>query len=67
MRVESEAIREIDYDKATQILRIRSSDGDWYAYFGVLERIHRAFLLAESHGRYFQEHIRDRFRYRKGR
>lgn len=67
VQVKSEAIREIAYDSGTQMLRIGFTDGDWYSYFAVPQRIYRAFLHAESHGRYFHDHIRDRFRYRKGR
>jgi hypothetical protein len=67
VRVESEAIREIDYDPATSTLRVRFADGAWYSYAGVPAPVHAAFLAADSHGRYFQRHIRDRYRYRKGR
>ena len=67
VRVESEAILEIDYDAAGSTLYVRFADGDWYSYFGVPARVHGAFLAAESHGRFFHDHIRDRFRYRKGR
>lgn len=67
VEVESEAIREIDYDPATSTLFVRFTDGDWYRYSGVPEAIRRAFFAAASHGRFFQEHLRDRYRYRKGR
>ena len=65
--VESEAIAEIDYRAATSTLFVRFVDGEWYSYFGVPEHVHRAFVGAESHGRFFQHHIRDRYDYRKGR
>ena len=67
VQVESEAIREIDYDEAAQTLRIRFTEGDWYAYFDVPERVHSAFLRAESHGRFFHDRIRDWYAFRKGR
>ena len=67
VRVESEAIREIAFDSATQTLTVRFADGDWYSYFEVPEQIHRDFLRAESHGAFFQEYVRDAYDYRKGR
>ncbi|HEV2746947.1 MAG TPA: KTSC domain-containing protein [Allosphingosinicella sp.] len=67
VQVESEAILEIDYDSATATLYVRFTDGDWYSYFHVPAPVHRAFLSADSHGRYFHDHIRDRYGYREGR
>jgi len=67
VHVESEAIREIDYDPAASTLYIRFTDGDWYSYSRVPAAVHRAFLAADSHGRFFHDHIRDRYRFRKGR
>lgn len=65
--VESDAILEIDYDPAGGLLYVRFTDGDWYRYFEVPECLYRAFLAAESHGRFFHDRVRDRFAYRKGR
>lgn len=67
VHVESEAVLEIDYDLAVSTLYIRFTDGDWYSYFGVPPPVHRAFVEAESHGRFFQNHIRGHYPYRKGR
>ena len=67
VRVESEAILEIDYDPTTSTLYVRFTDGDWYSYSKVAAGTHRAFLQAESHGRYFHTHIRHRYPYRKRR
>ena len=65
--VESEAIAEIDYHPPSATLLVRFVDGDWYSYFDVPAAVHSAFVPAESHGRFFQNHIRDRYRYRRGR
>jgi hypothetical protein len=65
--VESEAIREIEYDADAEALFVRFTDGDWYRYAGVPPELHAAFLAADSHGRFFQAHIRDRFDYAKRR
>ena len=67
VRVDSEAIREIDYDAPTATLFVRFADGDWYRYSDVGAETHQAFLAADSHGRFFHDHIRDRYKYRKGR
>lgn len=65
--VTSEAIREVDYDPAARILFIRFQDGDWYRYFDVPAGVHRALMAAPSHGRYFQAHVRERYRHARGR
>jgi hypothetical protein len=65
--VESEAIAEVDYHAASSTLFVRFVEGEWYSYFDVPKDVHRAFVDAESHGRFFQQHIRDQYRYRRGR
>ena len=46
---------------------VRFVEGDWYTYFDVPPNLYRAFVAAESHGRFFHEHILDRYRYSRGR
>jgi len=46
---------------------VRFVDGEWYTYFDVPAGVPRAFVEAESHGRFFQQNIRDRYSYRRGR
>ncbi|MCA1653620.1 MAG: KTSC domain-containing protein [Sphingomicrobium sp.] len=65
VHVDSEAILDIDYDAAAATLHVRFTSGDGYSYFDVPADVHRAFVAAQSHGRFFQQHIRDRYRYRK--
>lgn len=65
--VESEAIEEIAYDRDQSTMRVRFTHGDWYRYFEVPEKVFREFVAAESHGRFFHDHIRDRYAYRRGR
>ena len=65
--VESDAIAEIPYDAETSKLFVRFVRGDWYTYFAVPAREHEAFVAADSHGRYFQGHIRGSYPFRKGR
>ena len=67
VQVESEAIAEIAYDASKSTMFVRFVHGDWYRYFVVPERTYQAFVAAESHGSFFQDHIRDHFPYRRGR
>jgi hypothetical protein len=65
--VESEAIAEIDYQPASSTLFVRFAHGGWYSYFMVPPKVYSDFLVAESHGRFFQENIRERYPYRRAR
>ena len=67
VQVESEAINEIVYDTQRATLFVRFAHGGWYTYFAVPKRVYEDFLTAESKGRFFHEHIRDHYPYRKGR
>ena len=64
MHVTSEAVAQIEYDQDSRTLFVRFTSGEWYAYFDVPARVHAAFAAADSHGRFFQEHIRDRYDYK---
>ena len=63
MRVDSTAIRAIDYHPPRRRLRVTFVSGDRYVYRGVSGEVHRAFCEAESKGRFFQMRIRDRYPY----
>jgi len=65
--VESEAIAEIEYDSLKAILFIRFVDGEWYTYFDVAQQVYDDFVAAGSYGGFFQQNIRERYRYRRGR
>jgi hypothetical protein len=67
VQVESEAVDEIAYDATRSVLFVRFAHGGWYSYFHVSADIYEAFVAAESHGRFFHDHIRDRFPFRRGR
>ena len=61
MLVESTAIRSIDYDPSRKRLEVTFVSGERYAYAKVPGAVHRAFVEAESKGRFFHAKIRDRF------
>jgi hypothetical protein len=65
MLVESQAIRAIDYDRARRRLEVTFVSGERYAYERVPAELHRAFVEADSKGRFFQVQIRGRYDYRK--
>jgi hypothetical protein len=61
--VESRAISRIGYDPETKRLLVSFRSGEAYAYSGVPAAIFEAFRDAESRGRFFQAHIRDRYEF----
>jgi hypothetical protein len=62
-RVQSEAVAQIEYDASTRTLFVRFTSGEWYGYFSVPADVAADFEAAESHGRFFQDHIRGRYTY----
>jgi len=62
--VDSSAILRIRYQPQGGTLLVTFVSGKTYAYDGVPAPIYEAFLAAESHGTFFNDHIRDRYPYR---
>ena len=60
----SSAILRIWYEPNDEALFITFVGGKTYAYEGVPGQLHRSFLAAESHGGFFNAHIRDRYPHR---
>jgi hypothetical protein len=63
--VVSSALRSVGYDDDT--LEIEFVSGTVYRYFDVPERVHDELMRADSHGEFFNAHVRDRFRYQQVR
>jgi hypothetical protein len=61
----SAVIRNYSYDTGDRCLTIWFVSGQAYSYFDVPEPIALGLAYAGSRGRYFQQHIRDRFDYRR--
>jgi hypothetical protein len=57
----SSAILRIWYEPNDETLFVTFVGGKTYAYEGVPARLCRAFLAAESYGRSFNSHFRDRY------
>jgi hypothetical protein len=61
--VSSSVVAEIGYDLSEQMLEVKFRSGRTYRYFGVPSSVHDEFLLCESKGRYFNERVRDAYRF----
>ena len=66
LTLESKMLSAVAYDDSKQILYLRfRNTGYVYRYFEFPAADHRAFLSAESKGRFFRYRIRDYFRYER--
>jgi hypothetical protein len=63
----SSVIRRFHYDAPAQRLDVLFVSGEAYSYFDVPAEIVTGLQQAQSKGRYFQLHIRDRFHYLRDR
>jgi len=63
--LESKMFLSTAYDAENRTLYLRFRSGDVYRYFEFSAEQYRDFLNAESRGRHFLSHIRDRFRYER--
>lgn len=63
--VHSSNIRSVGYDLASQTLEVEFHNGGLYQYYGVPETIYQGFMQAASKGSFFNNHIKDRYRYRR--
>jgi lysyl-tRNA synthetase class 2 len=63
--VPSTVIRSFDYSPQTRELTVEFVTGRRYVYLGVPEEAASAMRKAFAKGRYFNAHIRDRYRYRE--
>jgi hypothetical protein len=59
--LDSKMFLSVAYDATERILYLRFRSGDVYRYFQFSEDDHHQFLTAESKGRHFLSHIRNRF------
>jgi len=58
--VRSSALRSVGYDEQQQTLEIEFTSGAVYRYFDVPPEVYRGLMAAESHGRYFHQHVRNK-------
>ena len=65
--IDSSVFTAAAYRASARQLYLRFHDGDIYRYFEFPLQEYKRFLTADSKGRYFSQHIRNRFRYEQGR
>jgi hypothetical protein len=59
----STVIRRLEYDESTAALRLEFTSGRIYTYHDVPEHIATSLRNAFGKGEFFNEHIRDRYRF----
>jgi hypothetical protein len=62
-RVESSTLATVGYDHDHELLHLEFCSGVVYQYFAVPAAVHEALLAAASKGSYFNQAIRDRYRF----
>jgi hypothetical protein len=63
--VESRVVKAAGYRADAQQLYVQFHSGEIYRYFEFPLQRYEEFLAADSKGRYFSQHIRNRFRYER--
>lgn len=53
------------YDVTRSMLELEFRNGSLYQYTAVPEVVYRELMAAESHGAYFNRHIRNRFNHKR--
>ena len=61
MVVDSSSLRSVGYDAATLILEVEFRNGSVYRYLNVPTELWASFRRAPSLGKFFQDHVRDKF------
>ena len=63
--LQSTSLNAATYQDQRGFLELEFRSGAIYRYIGVPEQVYQELLSAESKGRYFNQHIRNRFSYVK--
>lgn len=64
--VDSTLIQQVGYDAASRTLVIKFvTDGSVYEYYDVPQEVYEALMAAESKGRYFTRHIKNKYRFER--
>lgn len=66
-RVASSNIRSIGYETKSETLEVEFTSGSIYQYFDVPENEYERLMNAASKGRYFNQNIKDCYRYKQVR
>ncbi len=63
--VTSSDLASVGYDNEGKILEIEFNSGQVYQYFAVPEYIYEGLMNATSHGKYFNQEIKDNYQFQK--
>lgn len=63
-QVDSSRIRSVGFDDPTRTLTIEFKDGKIFEYYDVDRAVYLGLTVAESVGRYFNEHVKGKYRYK---
>ena len=61
IKVTSQMIRSVGYDKAGRVLEVEFSNASVYQYKGVEESVHRDMMRGKSIGQYFIANVKNRY------
>lgn len=64
-RLNSSVVLSAGYDQKRRVLEIEVEGGAVYQYLAVPAREFFALLAAESHGRYYNQHIKPNYEFRR--
>jgi len=59
--VASSCFKRVGYNSKEKTMRIKFNSDRLYAYYNVPENVFHELLNADSHGRYFNSHVRNRY------
>jgi hypothetical protein len=64
-RVSSSNLHSVGYEPATETLEIKFLKSGMYQYFNVPNSLYDRLMSASSKGTFFDDHIKEHFRYKK--
>jgi hypothetical protein len=63
--VMSSNLEAVEYDSDNAMLYIQFHSGSEYVFLDVPQDVYEELMEADSHGKYFWKHIRDRYEYHR--
>ena len=63
--VQSSNINSVGYNDYNQIMEIEFNLGSMYQYYDVPKHIYKSFIVTDSKGKYFHQHIKNCYKFKK--
>ncbi len=63
--VHSSTLSSVGYDEDTKVLELEFASQEVYMYYNVPPAIYFGLVIAPSKGSFFNEHVKDRYNYKK--